>query len=265
MSAAEQLASLSRMPRLSSGSPRGVLPRRLLLSVAAILLLAGCQSELAAPPAPALSVKDQYLIDGQVVVREVVAPSAGWIVIRTDDARQQPDPSSVLGVVPVRAGTTRPVRLPVHWVVEDVEPMWAVLHEDRGAIGTFDADDPPIAEGAFFLFADEGQRDSRIVADDQAFVNRTVMLDEVFATEPGAVVIHRDNGRQTGPRVPGIIAITAVEPGLTYDVPLHLYEGEEVACGEVIWPMLHVRSTSDTQAYNLDQPIITVPIVHTCE
>ena len=233
--------------------------------LALLAVLAGCDTGSADVVTPDVKIKDQYLIAGQVSVSEVTANASGWLVIRIDDGRQQPDGESVLGVAPVKPGTTRPLRLPVHWVVDDVEPMWAVLHADAGTPGTFDPADPVLAQRAFFLFADEGQRDSRIIADDQAISDRTIVLDEVVATEPGHVVIHRDNGRQTGPRVPGIIAITPVEAGANTDVRLRLYDGEEVACGEVIWPMLHVRNASDDQAYNLDQPIITVPVVHTCE
>ena len=52
--------------------------------------------------------------------------------------------------------------------------------------------------------------------------------------------------------------------GLHHNVEVRIDADEPVDCGEQLWPMLHVRSTSDEQPYDLDRPVITAPVIKTC-
>ncbi len=240
------------------------------------LALAACDAgQVAAPTSPDVKAAEQYLIDGTVTVKEVVAPEPGWLVLRLDDGHHAPRLDGVLGTALLRQGVNKNVRIEVHWVVEGVVRLWAVLHRDTGTPGRFEyegagtPDGPVEVEGrtvmtAFSAFEGGAVRESRILVEDQFIADHTVYVDEVYASEPGWLVIHRDNG-DNRPRVPGIIAIVPVEEGLNLDVAMPLYAEEVVACGEQIWPMLHVRNVSDDQPYKLDRPIITVPVVNTCQ
>lgn len=84
-----------------------------------------------------------------ITIDRVLAPSDGWLVVRSDY-----QPGSVLGTVAVRAGETRAVTLP--FTTLDGPRVRVALHVDRGVRGTFgflpalperNTDKPVFAEG----------------------------------------------------------------------------------------------------------------------
>ena len=248
-------------------------PQRVLLACLCTALLAACDGPTASPVDPAIDVADQYVVGNRIVVAQADVKEAGWVVIRWPQAG---DGFDVLGVQPVEAGQHR--RMTVHLAEQAAEVeggggvsrAWATLYHDGGQRGVFEAegaDRPVLREGqpverAFRLYHTEAIPEAHLFVTDQDMGRGYVLIEEVKMSEPGDVVIHRDKGGV--PLVPGIIGKLALEEGTHQNVEVPLFEGERVACRERLWPMLHVRSTSDHQPYDLDQPVITAPVVKTC-
>jgi hypothetical protein len=99
-----------------------------------------------------------------------------------------------------------------------------------------------------------------IVVDDEVDLeNGTLTINSVSMSNPGWVVIHRDN--EGSPMVPEIISVPErVESGPTQNVSIELAEGEEVTDGETLWVMLHtdggVIGTYEFETINdVDAPI----------
>ncbi len=77
-----------------------------------------------------------------------------------------------------------------------------------------------------------------VVEDDVMLENNTLTINSVSMSNPGWVVLHRDNNG--APVVPEIISVPKrVESGPTANVVIELAEGEEVTDGETLWVMLH--------------------------
>ena len=248
----------------------------LLLSISAASL-AACDDPAAPVTTPAIRVADQYLVSDRVMVARAVADEAGWVVIQHQESGAPP---RLLGTARLETGTHENLEVRLH--EEAVEEMpkgslnrvWGVLYRDGGRAGVLEIegeeapDQPLLQDGRevaqpFFLYRIEAIPESHIYVNDQDMGQGYILLEEVKMSEPGDVVIHRSKGNT--PLVPGIIGILPLDEGVHQNVKVPLFADERVACREQLWPMLHVRSVSDDQPYNLDQPIITVPVVRTCE
>lgn len=91
---------------------------------------------------PSVTVSDQAVMDGKVVVDSVTAAESGWIVIHADNDGA---PGPVVGHTAVEAGTTNDVAVDVD--TGKVTPtLYAMLHVDTGAAGEYDFPDadPPV-------------------------------------------------------------------------------------------------------------------------
>ena len=104
--------------------------------------------------------------------------------------------------------------------------------------------------------------ESKIIVEDKSLRNHTLVVDSVIATEPADLVVHRNE--EGSPLIPGVIGKARVGKGVNTNVAIDLYEDETVVCGETLWPMLHVRSESEDQPYEIDYPIITEPVTIRC-
>ena len=99
-----------------------------------------------------------------------------------------------------------------------------------------------------------------IVVDDEVMLqDNTLTINSVSMSNPGWVVIHRDNNGS--PMVPEIISVPEkVESGPTQNVTIELAAGEEVTDGETLWVMLHtdggILGTYEFETVNdIDAPI----------
>lgn len=99
-----------------------------------------------------------------------------------------------------------------------------------------------------------------VVVDDEVMLqDGALIISSVSMSEPGWVVIHRDNNGS--PMVPDIISEpTWVDAGPTTNLVVELADGEEVTDGETLWVMLHTDDgTLGTYEFNgsngLDAPI----------
>lgn len=229
-------------------------------------LLLGCDTAQEPVLTPQIVAVNQMLVNQQVKIKKVVTPENGWVVVQRIDQTPQ-----LAGVAAVAQGTRTNLPVPYTLPMADYEVAWcaATLYRDLGRVGQFepDADRPFLVneqpvEARFFLFMGGEVTDGWIIVEDQEVVNNTVIIEEVGVAEPADLVIHRDAGNR--PKVPGIIARHPLDPGIHRHVEVKIFPEERVSCGEQLWPMLHVRSVSDNQPYDIDKPIITTSFVVLC-
>ena len=98
-----------------------------------------------------------------------------------------------------------------------------------------------------------------LVVNDQSLENNMLTVSDVTMSEPGWIVIHRDNGAG-GPVVPEIISVPKyVGADASTDVTLELAEGVTVQDGETLWVMLH--TDDGDQMYEFDGGDVDAPIV----
>jgi plastocyanin len=83
---------------------------------------------------PSVSVADQKIADGQVIIAEVVSDGPGWLVIH---AQADGKPGPILGYSPVANGTNSNV--PVHLDLSAATTtLFAMLHIDAGTVGAWE-------------------------------------------------------------------------------------------------------------------------------
>jgi hypothetical protein len=217
--------------------------------------------------AAALEVGNQYTLEDTVRIGEVEAPDSARIVIRGT----YPDGNKgIVGetVVPPGHRETVKVALDPEFGLSDRKFAFleAGLYHHEGASG----------DGSYRWYEVDGQRvqstftahyrtsrpESKIIVEDKSLRNHTLVVDSVIATEPADLVVHRNE--EGSPLIPGIIGKARVGKGVNTNVAIDLYEDETVVCGETLWPMLHVRSESEDQPYEIDYPIITEPVTIRC-
>jgi len=92
---------------------------------------------------PQVLAVDQSVVDGTVTIDKVVATGPGWIVIHTE---VNGGSGPVVGYAPVSAGVNTQVSVELD--VSAATPwLYAMLHEDAGAVGTYEfpGSDVPVA------------------------------------------------------------------------------------------------------------------------
>lgn len=236
-----------------------------------VVAFAACDSGTATSLSPELYVSNHFLVDGRVNVSKAALDRPGWVSIWL----KEETPPKLLGKRRIGAGwqTNVEVKVDREFVEahdhEEISRLQARLHYDRSQEGVFEAEGDPSVGGeerkvapSFFLFHTTAIPESHILVSDQDIERRTIVIEEIKASEPCFVVIHRDKGNL--PLVPGIIGKTRIEEGVNTNVEVELFENETVQCGEQLWPMLHARSASSDQPYDIDQPIITTSFINVC-
>ncbi|NIQ04689.1 MAG: cupredoxin family copper-binding protein [Candidatus Korarchaeota archaeon] len=97
-------------------------------------------------PTPSVTVRDQFIENGRIIIDEVVANQSGWIVIHNNTADDAPGP--VVGHAAVERGANTNVSVQLD--TEVAFKLWAMLHLDTGEEGVYefpDADPPVKVEG----------------------------------------------------------------------------------------------------------------------
>lgn len=100
---------------------------------------------------PSVTVGDQTSDGTTITVTQVTAAEPGWLVIH---ANVEGKPGPVLGQVSVPAGTTANVVVTLSTPLRETEPVWAMLHVDAGAVGTYEfpgADSPVLVNDAIVM------------------------------------------------------------------------------------------------------------------
>jgi len=95
---------------------------------------------------PSVTVSDQAVQAGSVLIQEVVSQGPGWLVIHIQDGG---NPGAVIGYAPVQDGLNQSVTVPVD-VEQATGTLYAMLHTDAGAQGAYEfpgADAPVMLDG----------------------------------------------------------------------------------------------------------------------
>lgn len=186
-----------------------------------------------------LSANDQFVDEGLVVIDSVTLSADGFVVVHADNGEGAP--GDVIGVSPVIAGTSTNVVVELSGEPTDI--LFPMLHFDTDVageyeFGTVDGADLPVSiDGAVATMPIWTVPHMRI--PDQALASGEINLatdlivtaKSVLSDGPGFVVIHADNGGQSG----DVIGFAAVEDGLTSDLSIPI-DGILTA---IVYPMLH--------------------------
>lgn len=162
---------------------------------------------------PMIVATDQAVkTDGLLQIEQVVALKAGWLAIYNQTEAQE-----LLGFVPVDAGTTEQLVVPIHWRLA-MPNVRAVLLEDAGTIGRFQADDPPV------LFQNNPVAlnihltlPPDMIIFDQPMVNQQVVVERAISEGPGWVALYEDGD---GGELLTIIGFAPLQAGLNEHVPV---------------------------------------------
>ncbi len=150
------------------------------------------------PIAPLVSVMDQTVVeDGRILVQQVVSPAAGWLALLAE-----PDSEAVLGFTAVAPGLNESVTVTIDPLQASPE-LTAVLIADGGKIGLFEfpgADEPMAGETAAASFAItlDMPLPAITIASQSVTEAGQVAVAEVFALEPGWLLIYADAGGVMG-------------------------------------------------------------------
>lgn len=247
--------------------PTNSLATRLLVLTAALavwLLVAavGAQAAPAALAANQITVRDQNLDTGIVVVDSVKAARSGWVVIY-----KAPDLTvkNLVGYAPVHEGTNLGVKVVVSLPKIDRQPaLWAVLQADNGVPGIFEwgleeraYSDNPLAENgqavmtqfgttapaplpAFLEMASGGASLKTLPADkitihDQDVRSGAILAEAITATRPGWVVFYRNANFTPGE----IVGYAPVYPGVNTNVKAAV-DTAKLGKYTTVWAQLHL-------------------------
>lgn len=205
--------------------------RKLISFGIALVLMLTMVSLGSAQMTPSVTVNDQAIVKGQVVVEKVVSVGPGWIVIH---AQAEGKPGPILGFTQVADGENNDV-------VVEIDPtratrtLYAMLHTDAGAMGVWEFPGGPdvpvkvddtIVTPAFNVTVGVG-------VADQSIADGTVTVARVFSQGPGWIVIHTQAEGKPGP----IIGFNPVGDGPNDDV---VVEVDISKATPTLYAMLHI-------------------------
>jgi hypothetical protein len=180
---------------------------------------------------PSVTVNDQPLLDGTVIVANVVSNGPGWIVIH---AQADGAPGPILGYSPVADGTNDNVLIEID-ASGATGTLYAMLHTDAGEIGTWEfpgGPDTPVTVDDQVV-TPPFQITLGVYVEDQPISGGAVTVAKVFSDGPGWMTIHAQADGSPGP----ILGYSPVADGENNDV---LVEIDAAAATETLYAMLHV-------------------------
>ncbi len=141
----------------------------MLVTTVASLLMPISASAQAGAGVNQIAVRAQETNTGQIMVDSVTAAQDGWVVLYF---MGNLDPLTVVGLAHVHKGVNTNVKVNIDTALSDPYPtLWAVLHADQGAVGTFEwpgADEPVYQNGAPVMAAFGTQAPAAVAAAPQA-------------------------------------------------------------------------------------------------
>jgi hypothetical protein len=157
------------------------------------------------PIGPSIEIDTPSLTEnGRLTITEVVIPDAGWLVIYQD---VDGEPGDMLGYEQLKSGENSQVTIVI--APRNATPtLIARLHEDAGTAGIFEypGPDAPLNDGPDIV-AEIFQVDIQLpmpsinVADQIIASDGLLHVKEVFALEPGWLVIHNHKNDEIGPAI----------------------------------------------------------------
>jgi hypothetical protein len=196
----------------------------------AVLSFAPFPVALAAGVTPSVTVGDQPILSGRVMISKVVSDGPGWLTIHND---KNGNFDKVIGYTSVNAGDNSGVVVAVDLSL--VTPvLYAMLHTDVGKIGVYEfpgPDVPAMADGK--IVSPPFKVIDWVNVEPQAVKDNRVTIKAVFSETPGWMVIHADKAGQPG----AVIGWTPVAAGANWNVSVAIDPSKATA---TLYAMLHV-------------------------
>ena len=206
--------------------------------------------------ANAVTANEQDLVNGVVNVESIKLEQDGYVVIHaSNEAGDGPMvPQIISQPVYLEAGEYENVGVPLtdEANVEAGDVLWIMLHNDTGEEQVYEFDgvnglDLPVMDGENIVMTSITITDVTTAAmsgtidvEDQALVDNTITVDNIFLDMDGYVVVHASNADGSGPMVPEIISVPVyVEAGDNPSVEITFTEDANVEVGDTVWVMLH--------------------------
>jgi len=186
-----------------------------------------------------ISVSDQIVLNGMVMIDSVTATVPGFVSIFATDVNGAN--AHLVGIAPVEAGTTEDV--PVMIDGATATPfLTAQLHTDDNQPGVFEfgtvlgADMPLTGADAAFPAA-SAFKIAGIFSYDQQPMDNTVVIASVISEIGGWLVVHAEENGQPGM----VLGQTPLIPGTNLAVRVTLAANGQTP---VVWPMIHADDTT---------------------
>jgi hypothetical protein len=223
--------------------------RKTLVMAIAVLALAGLAGTAFAAATPnQITVHNQDLNTGVILLDSVTAAQDGWVVVYKDPNFTS---GEIVGYAPVKAGTNKDVKVTIDTAkVGEAPTLWARLHVDNDVAGIFEwgyrgqpyNDIPVVQNGQFVVTgfataADEGQAPSTapvaVVVSKPAVVTAPKPVVSTKPTAPTGPIVVKNQDLNTG--VILIDSVTAPQDGwvVVYKNPNDLTGGQIVGYAPV--------------------------------
>ena len=225
--------------------------RKTLVVAIAMLALAGLAGTVLAAAAPdQITVHNQDLNTGVILLDSVTAAQDGWVVVYKDPNLTS---GEIVGYAPVKAGTNKDVKVTIDTAkVGDAPTLWARLHVDNDVMGVFEwgyrgtpYNDTPVVQDGHFVVTSFATAADLNTAPSVTPIAVVVSKPAVVVTPKAAVVPAPTAVAPTGPIVvknqdlnSGVImidSVTAPQAGwvVVYMDPNNLTAGEIVGYAPV--------------------------------
>jgi hypothetical protein len=186
-----------------------------------------------------ITVSDQIVLNGAVIIDEVIATAPGFVSIFATDASGAD--AHLVGIAPVEAGTSEDVAVVIDGAMA-TPYLTAQVHIDDNQPGVFEFGKVSGADmaltGADAAFpAARAFKIAGIFSYDQQPFDNSVVVASVISEIGGWLVIHAEENGQPGP----VLGQTLLEPGTNPAVRVTLAANGQTP---VIWPMIHVDDTT---------------------
>jgi hypothetical protein len=185
---------------------------------------------VAAPEKAQLEVAEVQNGVDNLVVKRVVSPTDGWIVVHAD---MNGKPGVRVGLAPVKRGESVDVKVPLKDLT--TPKVIVALHADKGTLGTFDFDmmnKEMSPDRPFFVNGSElakvvtvrdygvkaGAGTASIEASAQPGATQQIVLSGVTAPTDAWIVVHLEKNGGPGQRI-GLVHVTS---GVASDVVVPL-------------------------------------------
>ena len=174
------------------------------------------------PVQPLISVSAQDLAEnGRILIDSVHIPQAGWLVIH---AWRDGAVAEVLGQTAVLPSTTNNIELQID-PLQATDLLIAMLHRDAGEVGKYEfpgVDEPLVgADGPVmsqFNITHQFSLPEIVVTNQVITEDGRFLIDDVYATDPGWLLVYSDENGTTG----SLLGFAQVETGHNEAVPMQI-------------------------------------------